>query len=61
MTNKRCKVWNYFTLVNINEAKCTKCVKIVKFLGTTSGLCYHVKNVHNFTLNEDTNQQKCEG
>ncbi|OAF70102.1 hypothetical protein A3Q56_02132 [Intoshia linei] len=41
--------------INSNEAKC---YKIVKCSGTTSGLCYHVKNVQNINLNEDTNQTK---
>lgn len=50
-------VWNYFSKLEKNIAKCKLCCKKVKTSGTTSNLFAHLKSKHLFTFNELKNQK----
>ncbi len=51
---RRSNVWNYYTKSSSDEAKCNKCDKTLKCAGSsTSGLSFHIKNVHHVDLSED--------
>lgn len=50
-------VWKYFAK-NGNDAKCKKCTKIYKLVGsTTSPLIYHLRTSHNIEVEHHEEEQ----
>lgn len=47
LIKKRSKIWNHFSIINKDKAKCEYCSKIISFSGSATGnLMRHMKKMH---------------
>ena len=53
---KRSKVWQHFQInvLNTKECKCIHCYHEYSNLGPTTSLQYHLKNIHNIDVKQET-------
>ena len=57
MLKRKSTVWNFFVRKNKDEAKCTKCEKIMKSSGgSTTSLILHLKKIHQIDVKEGSDQ-----